>query len=561
MDLVEAFVERKHARGLVDFGEEVRLAARIARAAPEVGRGERGRYRVVLLDEYQDTSIAQVELLAALFGGGHPVTAVGDPHQAIYGWRGAAAGTLFDFPTTFPRAAGAPATTTTLATAWRNDTAVLDAANVIAAPLRAQATGDVPVLRARPASGPGMVRARFVETAADEAALIADHLAQLRAAADPEPPSAAVLCRKRSQFAAIATALEARGVPVQVVGLAGLLQTPEVADIWSALIVVDDPGRGDALMRLLTGGAVNLGAADLLALGEWAGAQARSRSGRVPEADERLVREPSELASLVEAIDQLPRPGWRDSRGRELSAAARTRLTRLARGLRTLRSLSHLPLPELVITAEHVLASTSRSPRSDRARSGEARRNLDELTAVAARFAGDAEDRTLGAFLAWLDAALDEERGLDAGEPEPDPTAVQVMTVHAAKGLEWDVVVVPGLVEGTFPTTAPTKTGARRSAGWLTGAASLPYELRGDREHLPDAGSDAGERRQGAGAAGRRLQGARRRPRARRGAPAGVRRAHPCPPRAAAGRLVLAGGQDPGGALAVPHRAARRRRR
>lgn len=221
---------------------------------------------MVLLDEYQDTSIAQVELLAALFGGGHPVTAVGDPHQAIYGWRGAAAGTLFDFPTTFARADGAPAATTTPATAWRNDAAVLEAANVVAAPLRAQAAGDVPVLRTRPGAGPGLVRARFVETVADEAALVADHVAALREASE-EPPSAAVLCRKRSQFAPIASALQAHGVPVQVVGIAGLLQTPEVADIWSALIVVHDPGRGDALMRLLTGGSVNLGAADLLALG------------------------------------------------------------------------------------------------------------------------------------------------------------------------------------------------------------------------------------------------------------------------------------------------------
>src|SRR5690606_38596055 len=140
-------------------------AARIAAAAPEVGRGERGRYRVVLLDEYQDTSIAQVELPSSLFGGGHPVTAVGDPHQAIYGWRGAAAGTLFDFPRTFHRADGEPAATTTLSTAWRNDAAVLDAANTVAVPLREQASGDVPVLQTRPGAGAGTVTASFVETA------------------------------------------------------------------------------------------------------------------------------------------------------------------------------------------------------------------------------------------------------------------------------------------------------------------------------------------------------------------------------------------------------------
>lgn len=486
MDLVRAFVELKHARGLIDFGEEVRLAARIAAAAPEVGAGERGRYRVVLLDEYQDTSIAQVELLSALFGGGHPVTAVGDPHQAIYGWRGAAAGTLFDFPTTFCRADGRPAATTTLSTAWRNDVAVLEAANTIAAPLRAQAVGDVPVLRPRAGAGEGVVTARFVETVAEEAALVADRLAAVRAEQDP-PPSAAVLCRKRSQFPALVTALTERGIPVQVVGLAGLLQTPEVGDVWSALVVVHDPGRGDALMRLLTGPSVNLGAADLLALGEWAAAQARRRTGGDEAAPaEDTVREAAEVASIVEAIDQLPPLGWRDPRGRTLSDAARERLARLAGALRTLRGLGYLSLPELVTTAEHVLGLDIEVLAARPGPAGEARRNLDELTAVAARFSGDAEDSSLGAFLAWLDAAMEEERGLDAGDPEPDPAAVQLMTVHASKGLEWDVVVVPGLVEGTFPTTAPTKDGSRRGTGWLSGATTLPYQLRGDREHLPD---------------------------------------------------------------------------
>lgn len=497
MDLVAAFVARKHERGLIDFGEEVRLAARIAAEAPEVGRAERGRYRVVLLDEYQDTSIAQVELLSALFGAGHPVTAVGDPHQAIYGWRGAAAGTLFDFPATFHRGDGEPAATATLSTAWRNDVAVLEAANAVAAPLRAQAGGDVPLLATRHDAGTGRVSARFLETVREEAAAVAEHLASLREAAGDEPPSAAVLCRKRAQFAPIAEALEARGVPVQVVGLAGLLHTPEVTDIWSALIVVHDPGRGDALMRLLTGPSVDLGAADLLALGEWASAQARARSApertataptheALPETEAIAVREPAELASLVEAIDQLPPRGWRDPRGRELSEAARSRLGRLAGALRTLRSLGYLSLPELVTTAEHVLGLDIEVAAQRPGPVGEARRNLDELTAVASRFAGDAEDRSLGAFLAWLDAALDEERGLDIAEAEPDPTAVQLMTVHASKGLEWDVVVIPGLVEGTFPTPAPTKAGIRRGSGWLTGVASLPYVLRGDASHLPE---------------------------------------------------------------------------
>src|SRR6202453_3052210 len=92
LPLVERYAAAKAAREVLDHGDQVALAARIASRHPAVGAGERSRYQVVLLDEYQDTSHAQLVLLRALFGGGHPVTAVGDPCQSIYGWRGASAG-------------------------------------------------------------------------------------------------------------------------------------------------------------------------------------------------------------------------------------------------------------------------------------------------------------------------------------------------------------------------------------------------------------------------------------------------------------------------------------
>ena len=107
LPMVAGYARAKAEREVIDHGDQVALAARIAAAHPEVGAAERSRYQVVLLDEYQDTSHAQLVLLRALFGGGHPVTAVGDPCQSIYGWRGASAGNLRRFGRDFPvRAAG-----------------------------------------------------------------------------------------------------------------------------------------------------------------------------------------------------------------------------------------------------------------------------------------------------------------------------------------------------------------------------------------------------------------------------------------------------------------------
>ncbi|HWJ84599.1 MAG TPA: ATP-dependent helicase, partial [Cellulomonas sp.] len=269
LDVVARYRERKRAADAIDFGDQVALAARLARDVPEVGAAERERFRVVLLDEYQDTSYAQLTLLSALFGGGHAVTAVGDPHQSIYGWRGASAGGLEDFPTTFPIVTDGGrrrADVHQLSTSWRNDAAILDAANHVAAPLRsAAARVPVPVLETRPGAGAGHVRAHVAETLEDEARTVAEFVAERWRPGGRDAPrvTAAVLCRKRSQFEPLRRALRARGLPVEVVGLGGLLSAPEVVDLLAALQAAHDPTRGDALMRLLTGARMRLGAADL----------------------------------------------------------------------------------------------------------------------------------------------------------------------------------------------------------------------------------------------------------------------------------------------------------
>jgi len=124
-----------------------------------------------------------------------------------------------------------------------------------------------------------------------------------------------------------------------------------------------------------------------------------------------------------------------------------------------------------------------------------ARAHLDAFAEVAATFSGSADRPTLGGFLAWLDAAIEQERGLDAPTIETSLDAVQVLTVHAAKGLEWDCVAVPGLVEASFPAreggAASTWRGDRwevaelKDKGWCVGADGVPYDLRGDAEGLP----------------------------------------------------------------------------
>ncbi|WP_418277682.1 UvrD-helicase domain-containing protein [Isoptericola jiangsuensis] len=517
LDVVAEYRRRKRLTDSLDFGDQIAFAAELARTVPAVGLAERARYRVVLLDEYQDTSYAQVELLAGLYAGGHAVTAVGDPHQSIYGWRGASASGLARFPERFAHADGGPAAVRYLSTSWRNDAAVLTAANVASAPLREggpTAAVQVPPLDLRPGAGTGSVRAHVAATLEEEAEGVADFVeARWRRAVRPDGAdrvTAAVLCRARSQFAAMEVALRRRGLPVEVVGLGGLLTTPEVVDVVALLEVVHDPSRGDSLLRLLTGPRVHLGAADLHALGAWAADLARRDAPRRPvsDGDAHVTGEPdpavvvegdvTDHRSLVDALDDLPEPGRAARDGRVLTPDGHTRLTALSRLLRELRSLTYLSLPELVVAAERALgldvevataelladglAAAGSAPGEGVSRRG--REHLDGFRDVAASFAQSADVATLGAFLAWLGVADERERGLDMPVREPDPDAVQIITAHAAKGLEWDVVAVPGLVDGVFPTLAETSKG-RADSGWLTGLGDLPYHLRGDADDLP----------------------------------------------------------------------------
>ena len=163
--------------------------------------------------------------------------------------------------------------------------------------------------------------------------------------------------------------------------------------------------------------------------------------------------------------------------------------------LHGLRGLTYLSLPELVVQAERALGLdvevataevlATLAPQAAERVSRRGREHLDAFRDVAATFAQSTDVATLGAFLAWLGIAQSQERGLDMPVREPDPDAVQVITAHAAKGLEWDVVAVPGLVDGVFPTTAETAGGQRQDSGWLTDLGSLPYPLRGDADDLP----------------------------------------------------------------------------
>ena len=500
LDVVAELHEHKRHHGLLDFGDQIALACTIAESVPEAAAQVRAQYPAVLLDEFQDTSVAQVRLLSALFADSG-VTAVGDPHQAIYGWRGASAAALDTFhqrfnPTgtallKFGTSAAEATPVLELSTSWRNDSTILEVANVVSAPLRSGVVEDgdpvgehltVAPLRARPAAfglEPGAAFGAFLQDPAEEARTVVAFLAERWS------PSAemAVLCRTRAQMDPIAAELEEAGLPYTIIGLGGMLYVPEVADVRALLTVASDPERGDRVVRLLTG--FGIGARDLRALASLA----RELTRPTTEGDQAETDSPL----LSEALDTLLR--WHEDGAREeqeesaavrdLTEAGRAVALRTARAIRRIREAICLPLPDLVALAEQTLdldieiAARVGHPMGHRA--------LDSFHEAARAFAADTDAPTLTGFLEWLDAAEEHEDAMSAPEVEPSPGAVQLLTVHAAKGLEWDVVAVPGMDEQVFPSyTSAVKDDLRvTETGWMGSTSTFPFPLRADAGDLP----------------------------------------------------------------------------
>jgi DNA helicase-2/ATP-dependent DNA helicase PcrA len=459
--VADAYAEAKHRVGVVDYADLVRLAHRLVTEHPELAERIRGRYRAVLLDEYQDTDPAQRLLIAAIFGDGFPLTAVGDADQTIYEWRGASLQNFEGFPAHFPTSEGAAAATLPLTENRRSDRVILDLANRIRTEIHGPAGFEplVPVADAEL----GTIEVAWLRTEADEADWIANRVLQAREDGTPWSEIAA-LFRKNKHIGPVRDALLDAGVPVQVVSLGGLLDVPEVAELHAWLRILHDPEDSAALARILIGSSFRLGLGDLAPLARWTKAQRR-----------RTDRDDGLRLALIEAIDRLDEVTG-------ITPAATERLRRFhavySDLLVTAQGVSLVELSRQILSA--IEAWTEIDAMEDHAALS-ARLNLYRFLDLTESWSPLEGRPSLGAFLGYLELLRDEATvdELDTAGISTEE-AVSLLTVHRAKGLEWDVVVLPAVTRGTFPS---------RSLGYdnpLDDPKYLPYELRIDADTLPD---------------------------------------------------------------------------
>lgn len=445
-ELAQRYRDLKRERNLVDFSDQVALAVRaLERAELDLD------YRFVMLDEYQDTSNIQTALLARLFRG-RPVMAVGDPNQAIYGWRGASSENLANFHDDF-----GGSETYSLSTSWRSGVKILEAANKIAESI--------------PQSGitPISLTSGLGHESSIDFAVFQDELAEAQAVGEylageiNSETSCAILFRKRASMRSYSNKLSELGISHEVTGLSGLVEEPEVADLIAILRVLVQPEAGAELMRIAAGPKFRIAPADLVALSESARRLSLARS----EVDA------ARPLTIVELVGEIDKPSNRGKLG--LSDEGAKRLSQLGALLSNLRrqlalspsEIAQLAIREFELDIELFAHSDAENPLT----------NLQAFLSRIAEFESMADSLSLAAFVSWLDVAKNQER-FEIPRTGSKKGVVQLMTIHAAKGLEWDVVVLPQFTEGTFPT------GAKGLGGELE-AGELPTYLRQDRNSLP----------------------------------------------------------------------------
>jgi len=485
---VDAYLRAKMRHQKIDFGDQVTRAVQILGEFPQVQEQYAERFPVVLLDEYQDTNVAQRRMLQSLVKGHNRVTAVGDARQAIFAWRGATMYNLIGFPRDFERSDGEPYGPISLSENFRSGSSILALANQVVEPIDPGRRPGLP-LTAHPANGEGRVGIGLFEDERAEARFIADEIERLRGTAMADGRAEvrwkdiAILVRRKATMDPILEVLEERDIPVEVVGLAGLLKTPEVIEVISWLRAIDPkPSANRWLGRLLLGPRWRVHYRDLALCARWAARRNSELRLRLAGGDKERAEdlEPGDVAfSLAEVLDHLD-----EIEG--LGAEAKRRMTALNDRLASLRKKMHSPLLELVQEVirqtgigDALEASASRSAPA-------AKQNLSNLLDHVAAFAPVEGEATLRSFIAYLDAADAAEETLEAMQPA-EQDSVKLMTVHSAKGLEFECVFVPSVAARTnqkgehtysiFPNT--------RASNPLRSYGELPYDVRADKAHLP----------------------------------------------------------------------------
>ncbi|MFI5226283.1 MAG: ATP-dependent helicase [Candidatus Limnocylindrales bacterium] len=412
--------------GYLDFGDQVSRALRLVRESPSIRTRLQERFRYILVDEFQDTNRVQSELVGLLAEGHRNITVVGDDDQSIYRFRGAAISNILEFRDRHRRAR-----VVVLRRNYRSRAPILDAAYRLIRhndPDRLEVrVGIDKRLRPERSSDDAVpVRLEAFASGSDEADWVAAEIGR-RIAAGGRPRDHAVLVRTNAAADPIVRALSVAGIPWRFSGTSGLYARPEVRLLLAVLRTLADPHSSADLYALAASDVYGLGGEDLTAIVT----AARRRNRSIWEVAEELDRQPGLL---------------------RLSPATRTALSRLVADVRRWTALSHeRPAGEVLYTFLRESGILARLAAADTVAAQEAVQNVARFFDVVRRRSELLADPRVAFVAPHLTTLVEVGDDPATAELDPDADAVAVLTVHKAKGLEFPIVFIVGLVAGRFP--------------------------------------------------------------------------------------------------------------
>ncbi len=450
-----AYEDELAKRGALDFGEQIAAVTKLFKTRPNVLRRWQRQFRYILVDEFQDANVAQIELIELL--GRTPdrpdnVMVVGDDDQSIYRFRGASFAAFAEFDARFGRAPAhdpdatppGPPPRLRIEQNFRSVRNVLTAANRLIGNNHTRFEPDKRLTTDRPDGDP--IELVVCAGAEDEAVAIVDAIkSMVGEGTGGKWTDVAVLYRKHRHREAIVARLRDEDIPYTVVGGLSLFETPEIRDLEQALRAIADPHDDAALVRMMTAGPWRLDALEILRVTRTAKfdrahlletVQSIVASGQV-EVD--VVNERREDGPDREAVDA--------------PAVTRAKLRQLLGALDELNPLTYREGPHTIL--ERFLERTGVVLDLIAADTLESKRTVANIASFM-RFAADwqaANPRgTLSGFVAYLDAYQGAGGELPTSvELSEDVDGVRLMTLYQAKGLEFPIVFVPNLLDGEWP--------------------------------------------------------------------------------------------------------------
>ena len=411
--LYARYEQRRKEAGAVDFDDLLLETVRLFRDSPKTRNHYQAQFRHILIDEYQDTNAAQYAIMKALIGPEKNICVVGDDWQSIYSWRGADFKNILGFERDFPGAA-----VIKLEQNYRSTGAILEAAhNVISKNIE---RSEKKLWTTAGAGAPVQVQGVYDET--EEAGVVATRIAAQTAIGARSFGDFAVLYRTNAQSYALERALVQQRIPYQLVGGVRFYDRKEIKDVVAYLRLLYQPHDRMSFSRVVNVPTRGIGATSLEKFLVW-----QSQSGM------------DILSALVNA-EQIA----------TLTPRARQALSKLGELLRRVQVKNELGVGPSELIEELLSATGYRDMLLDGSPQAEEREaNLGVLVSDAKSYAS-------------LDDFLEEVALMSSTDVGSTESAVTLMTLHAAKGLEFPVVFMVGMEEGLFPSMRALEEGPRQ---------------------------------------------------------------------------------------------------